>query len=695
MPRSRKKTQLTSQNPASSGEELHQLLALLGSCCSAGEKAAEQASLIFQRLAEEARNRHLEEIETAARALADHVTGWPPSRPLREAFELLEDELLRLAQALEAQGLPAEQVRALAGAAGQPEVEPNEPPDLASDPDLLREFVAEAQEHLEQIETQALVLEKDPAEAEALHAAFRAFHTLKGLAGFLQLEPIRAVAHELESILAAVRDGELQPQPDLVDLLLEGGDFLKEAVAAVEQSLQSGAPLSLPDAHSLVERLRIYVQVARERDRSLNGTHSAGSQAPEASSLPGVEAEARREAAVSGLNSSPFVRVSTAKLDYLVDMVGELVVAQALLENVLDARSLHNPKLLRALSQLSRITSEVQRTAMSMRMVPVGVLFRRMARLVRDLGRQEGKKVELVTAGDDTELDRNIVEALTDPLLHMIRNAVGHGIEPPQERLAAGKPETGQIRLAASHQAGFIQIELSDDGRGLQKQKILEKARSLGLVSTEAELSETEIYNLIFRPGFSTAARVSDVSGRGVGMDVVQRNISRLRGRVEVFSTEGKGTTFLLKLPLTLAIIEGLIVKVGDQRYIVPIYTVREMFRPTASMLSSIHGKAELVLVRGRLLPLVRLYEVFGIVPRTTDPTQALVLVAESLGKPFCLMVDELIGKQEVVIKSLGPALGQLPGFSGGAILGDGKVGLILDVENLYRLGAQHGARAA
>ena len=378
------------------------------------------------------------------------------------------------------------------------------------------------------------------------------------------------------------------------------------------------------------------------------------------------------------------VKVHTEKLDCLVDMVGELVVAQSLLRHDPHLDRIQSPRFQRNLSQLGRITTEVQRTAMSMRMVPVGTLFRRMARLVRDLSRKGNKLVELTTSGDDTELDRNIVEQLTDPLMHMVRNAIDHGLESPEERTAAGKPATGQIRLSAYHRSGSIIMELSDDGRGLNRKKILAKAKERGLIGEGAELSDQEAKSLIFEPGFSTASVVNDVSGRGVGMDVVKRNILKLRGRVAVSSEEGGGTTFSLRLPLTLAIIDGLIVGVGDQRYVVPIYTVHEMLRPSPDAISTLRNRDEMVTVRGGLLPVVRLYRQFGITPKSEDPVESLLLVTENLGTRFCLMVDELIGKQEVVIKSLGEALKGVSGIAGGAILGDGHVGLILDMDGLW-----------
>jgi two-component system, chemotaxis family, sensor kinase CheA len=380
------------------------------------------------------------------------------------------------------------------------------------------------------------------------------------------------------------------------------------------------------------------------------------------------------------------VKVDTAKLDYLVDMAGEMVIAESLVRHDQDLAALKNPLLQRKIAHLTRITAELQKTAMAMRLVPIGPLFRRMARLVRDLSRQFGKQVEMETQGDDIELDRTIVEELADPLMHMVRNSLDHGIGTPAERQAAGKQATAKLLLKANHQAGQVVIEITDDGRGLNRTKIIEKAIQKGVIHSEDGLSDNEIYNLIFQPGFSTAAQVTNVSGRGVGMDVVRRHIEKLRGRIEIRSAVGEGATFLLKLPLTLAIIDGLVVGVGRERYIVPLFAVREMFRPTAETIWTVQQRAEMALVRGTLLPVIRLYRIFHVKPKNEDPLAGVLVVAEVEGQRFCVLVDELIGKQEVVIKALGETFKNVTGVAGGAILGDGRVGLILDLDRLSKV---------
>jgi two-component system chemotaxis sensor kinase CheA len=320
-----------------------------------------------------------------------------------------------------------------------------------------------------------------------------------------------------------------------------------------------------------------------------------------------------------------------------------------------------------------------------MRMVPIGLQFQKTARMVRDLSRKAGKQIVFETAGEDTELDKSIAEELSDPLLHMVRNSVDHGIETPEERRAAGKDPTARIRISAYHQSGQIVVQISDDGRGLNRERILAKAQQNGLIQPGAQLTDNEIFLLIFEAGFSTAEKITDISGRGVGMDVVRRHVQKLRGRIDIQSKAGEGTTFFIRLPLTLAIIEGLVVLVGEQRYIVPIFSVREMFRPTQEMLSTVQGRGEMAMVRGGLLPVVRLHRRFEIAPRTTRLTEGTLIVAESEGRQFCLFVDDLVGKQEAVIKSLGQSFKSVVGVAGCAILGDGRVGLILDVDGIYK----------
>jgi len=548
---------------------------------------------------------------------------------------------------------------------------------LAQDAELVADFIFESREHLATIEQCLLTLEREPDNADAINSVFRGFHSIKGLAGILEFAAIQEVSHEVETALNLARDGVLAITPAVIDVVLESVDYLSRAIAAVE----SGGARERGSGHdSLLERVRA-VMAEKPGAPALAAPPETAVETAVDTVVP-PPGDGKRTVAPA---ESQSVRVATAKLDYLVDMVGEMVIAQSLLRHSQTLAAASDPRLHRDLSQLARITGEVQKTAMAMRMVPIGHLFQHAVRQIRDLSRQLGKQVDLVTRGENTELDKCIAEQLADPLMHMVRNAIDHGIGGPEERVAAGKPPRATITLAAYHQAGQIVIEVADDGRGLDRRKILAKARERGLAKDGEHLSEADAFRLILEPGFSTADQVTGISGRGVGMDVVCRQVEKLRGRVEIRSQAGQGTAFLLKLPLTMAIIDGLVVAVGGQRYIVPLFAVREMFRPAAESIFTVQNRQEMALVRSRLLPVLRLYKRFGLVPRTTDPCAALLIVTETEVQPFCLMVDDLIGKQEVVIKSLGEGLGEVPGVAGGAILGDGRVGLILDMGGLWR----------
>lgn len=542
---------------------------------------------------------------------------------------------------------------------------------ISQSPELLADFALESREHLVAIESQILLLERDPGNTEALGAAFRGFHTIKGLAGFLELWDAQKLAHEVETVLDRARNGELTITPAAADVILLSADSLRRWVVHLESGLHGDR--SQPPAHdqALLDRLRS-IDSASAAKTSLDlatlaaRVGSAGSR--EESQPEPVAARAPRRETLA-------VKVPTAKLDFLIELAGEMAIAESMLRHDPELAIFRTPQLQRKMAQLTRITSELQRAAMAMRLVPAGPLFRRMARMVRDLACQFGKRVELRTSGDEIELDRAIVEELAIPLMHMVRNSLDHGIEEPRERAARGKPEVASVYLKAHRLSGQVLVEVADDGRGLDREKIRAKAIARRMIPVDKNLSEEETYNLIFEPGFSTAETVSSVSGRGVGLDVVRRHVEGLRGRIEIRSSPGMGTSFLLKLPLTLGVMDGLVVGVGPERYIVPLAAVREIFRP----------RSEMALVRGKLLPVLRLYRHFQVAPKSENPLEAIFIVVEVEGQRFCLMVDELMGKQEVAIRPLGETFQHVTGISGAAILGDGRAGLILDLDRLFQ----------
>lgn len=579
---------------------------------------------------------------------------------------------------------------------------------LAADADLLREFITESREHLDNIERGLLVLEHSPSNAEVLNTIFRAFHTFKGGAAFLNLVPINRLAHVLESLLDLARQGRLMIHFTFIELILRGRDVLKKFLDEIEGQLSGKRPqepVNIPIA-SLITEVRELIRDNRAaledraadtaRPMSAPATHEPVAHAT-VDNTPAGKAPAEVDSDSARANGAAavaaMVKVNTAKLDSLLDLVGEMVIAQSLVGQNLRDFAGSNPQVQRNVAQLGRVTRELQRVSMALRMVPIRGVFQKMSRVARDIGAKLQKQVNFTTCGEDTELDRTVVEELNDPLLHMIRNAMDHGIESPEIRVASGKPAAGCLTLRACHQGGNIVVEIEDDGAGLNRDRILKRAIERGLAREGEPLADEEIFQFIFAAGFSTAEKITELSGRGVGLDVARRNIERLRGRIEISSRPALGTKFKISLPLTLAIIDGFIVQVGPERYILPTLSVRESFRPQPGMITRVQNRAEVVNVRGRIVPLVRLDEVFGVSRTSRDASGGIVVVVQAGADLRGLLVDEVSHKQEVVIRNLNEMLvhkNQL--LAGAAILGDGQVGLILDVNALVHQQARSQA---
>jgi two-component system chemotaxis sensor kinase CheA len=423
-----------------------------------------------------------------------------------------------------------------------------------------------------------------------------------------------------------------------------------------------------------------------------HGAATAGHPAPAAAPAapaPGHGPEAPKAA---GSEHSP-IRVSIEKIDELINTVGELVITQAMLSEL--GRKLQGPvaeQFRSGLNQLERNMRELQESVMRVRMLPISFTFSRFPRMVRDLAQRLGKQIELKMTGEQTELDKTVLEKIGDPLVHLVRNSVDHGIESAEKRIAAGKSPVGIVHLDACHRGGSIAVEIRDDGGGLDKSRILAKARSRGLVGANDALTDEQIHELIFLPGFSTAEKTTDVSGRGVGMDVVRRNVKELGGKIEIASELGKGSRFIITLPLTLAIVDGQSVSVGSETYIVPLTSIIESLQLQSHSVSRLTGRGEVFSFRGDVLPIVRLHDVFGVTPRARALHEGLIVVAEGDGRRIGLFVDELLGQQQVVIKSMETNYGPIDGVAGATILGDGAVALILDLPGLIRVASQRAA---
>ena len=550
---------------------------------------------------------------------------------------------------------------------------------MAENAELLTEFHAEAIDHLSMIESSLLILDEEPEDRDALNQIFRSFHTIKGVSGFLHLTPMHTLTHEVESLLDLARTGQLRLTPVIITAILQSRDAVQTMVGQITVALEQGR---LPDVIVPVGPI-----IRTVKSLALNPL-----QAPAVSVAPAMEktpepmpsapppVEAR---AGTGGGSSSTVRINTEKLDAMMNVVGELVIVQSQISESAREQADPNSPLARNISQLRRITKELQLNAMSLRLMPIKPTFQKMERLARDLSRDFGKKVVFHTEGEDTEVDRTVVEEISDPLVHMVRNSLDHGLEATDGRLAAGKPEHGSLSLKAYNQGSSIIIELIDDGRGIDPDRIHRKALEKGLVKDGDSLTHDEILQLIFAPGFSTAEKVTAVSGRGVGMDVVKRNIEKLRGKVEIITELGKGTTFRIRLPLTTAIIDGLVVRVGGDRFILPSNSVQMALRPNKEGITTVHGHGEVFDHRGRIVPIRRLHRQFRISGAVEQPEAGILVIMETNDRVTALLVDELVGKQEVVVKNLGSYLSNLPGIAGGAILGDGNIALILDPVSL------------
>jgi two-component system chemotaxis sensor kinase CheA len=596
--------------------------------------------------------------------------------------------------------------------------------------ELIGEFLQESGEGLARADQILMNIERDGLTAEMVNGLFRVFHTIKGVSGFLELRDVTALAHTTETLLNLVRQGSHELKGASLDLVFDATASMRRLLDGVADAVSRRVAFpAAPELATLLADLEraiagealpepvlpaalpgmklgeILTQPppalpAETVARALSAQAETGRKLGEELVAQGVVepkqiAQAlRAQQLADGGGAAKIketIKVDLDRVDSLVEMIGELVIVESMVVNLPEVAAIRSQVSRNYLNQLTKITRDLQGVGMRMRMVPVRGVFQKMARMVRDLSRKSGKQVRMVLSGEGTEMDRSMVEQIADPLVHMIRNSVDHGIEPAEERARAGKSPMGVIHLSAYHEGGSIAIEISDDGGGLNRDRILQKARAQGLVAEGQSLSDAEVNELIFMPGFSTAQQVTEISGRGVGMDVVKRNVEAMRGRVQIASTPGAGTSFKIVLPLTLAIIDGMLVACGEERYIIPTLAIFESIKPDRSMLFSFADRGEMVNVRGETIPLLRLDRLFGIEGAVSDPTQALVMVIESLGRKLGLLVDDVITQQQVVIKSLGSGLSDTRFVSGAAILSDGRVGLILNIEEIGSVFGERG----
>jgi two-component system chemotaxis sensor kinase CheA len=529
---------------------------------------------------------------------------------------------------------------------------------------VLASFLVESEEGLDLGEQALVQMEASPSDPELLHSIFRVAHTLKGNATSLELKELAGFAHVVEDLLDVLREQRALPDPDLISLLLKAVDELRAMVSAAV----AGRREPTAEQEDLRKKIAREAETRSKAVATVSGTPGGSGPVAKAGMLPGA--------------SHRTLRADVEKLDHMLNLTGEIVIAQGRLRQMIEKLGNEQGRaILEMHREAERLYMALQNEVMSIRMVPVGPLFRQFVRPVRDLARSHGKLARLEVVGGDVEVDTTVLEQLKDPLLHLLRNAVDHGLELPPLRESRGKNACGLIRLTAAHSGGNIVVTLQDDGAGFDRARILDRAKRLGLLSGKDEIRDQDIYGLVFHAGFSTAESVTDLSGRGIGLDVVRRNIDTLRGTVKISSTDGKGTIITIRLPLTLAIIEGFSVKVGTETFVVPLEHVTgctelpaDQRNPDASGILSLRGTA---------LPYVRLRRVFGLSGHA--PKKENIVVVKINEFHAGIAVDELLGGMQTVVKPLGRAFRGVPGIAGSTVLGDGRVGLIIDVPSLLR----------
>ncbi|CAG0969696.1 chemotaxis protein CheA [Geobacter sp.] len=588
------------------------------------------------------------------------------------------------------------------------------------DQELLEGFLTETAELLEKLDDDLVALEKAPSDTELMNGIFRSIHTVKGASSFLGFELLVKVTHKTEDVLNRLRRGELEVTPEIMDVILEAVDLVKLLVSdikggdIVERELDETIGKLLPFLSDNAKEATVLKPTApatpaaapegqvaeplpQESAMQAPAEPSPAQEtAPVKAATPPPRAQAapppapRDDKKGDDLTDNSTVRVDVKRLDDLMNQVGELVLERNRMMQLntdfhggSDETSF-GEEFGKLSKRISFVTSELQMQVLKMRMIPVEKVFKKFPRIVRNLARDLGKEVDLLVLGEETELDRSVVDEIGDPLIHLIRNALDHGLETPDERVAAGKPRKGNLILSAAHEGNQIVISIKDDGKGVDTEKVARKAREKGLITDEqlAAMGQREILDLIFLPGFSTKEKATDLSGRGVGMDVVRTNIKKLNGIIDIRSEPGQGSEFILKLPLTLAIIQSLLVEVEGETYSVPLAAVLETLRVEEQEFHTIGGQ-EVLKLRDSVLPLMRLQKIFNVQPSERSRTACYVVIVGVAEKRVGLVVSRLLGQQEVAIKSLGKYLANLPGIAGSTILGDGRVTLIIDPAGL------------
>jgi len=593
------------------------------------------------------------------------------------------------------------------------------------------DFLTEAIQLLDDAEQAFLALEGDKHNAELMNQIFRLAHNLKGTSRAVGFGDVAEFTHEFENLILKIKEGKVDVTDQVVSLLLECNDHVsvmikmlnmdldsrfdsKEIITKIQSALNgelavTAAPVAEPMVQdkeeaisaediALLERFEanldmpaqeanvLTMEQKEQRAASFFPSESAKPKTPTAESSAPAGGDHKKAPSSGGGNKGgnedDSIRVSLSRVEMLNNVVGELVIIQTILNQHRD--EVHNSQMLKSLSHLGKLSKEIQNISMSLRMVPLKQTLQKMQRIVRDTSKALSKKVHLELIGEETEIDKTVLEYLADPLVHIVRNAVDHGLESTDGRLAAGKDEEGKVTIKCFHEGNNLVIEIRDDGKGINPKIIREKAIEKGVISASATMSEEDIVNLIFHPGFSTKAEVSEISGRGVGMDVVKTNIEKLHGEVKVVTELGKGSVFKVVLPLTLAIIEGMVTKIGEEKYIIPLGQVYESLSPTPDLVHHVQGVGDCLKLRGEVLPLFRISKALQRNLTEKPIHQQIAIIVNSEERNFAVLVDDILHQQQVVIKKLGDEIKNQKGFMGSSILGDGRPAFILDLLELF-----------
>ncbi len=552
---------------------------------------------------------------------------------------------------------------------------------LISD-DMLDQFLNGAQELLDTSEKNLLVLEKEPERDNLVRETFGAIHSLKGNAGFMGFSEIEEISIEMETILDSIRNKQLDIDQNVVTILLSNIETIRNRLEVITNRTNKQEKAG---AEEKTQKEKVKPKVEdkpKPADVPIPAEKTVIREVNEKTDTD-VAKQAKAPAQMQTMQRKD-IRVETSKIDKLFDLVGELITIESMVTHSPDLVGLDLQNFNKSANMLNKITRELQEISMSIRMMPLEGHFNKMKRLVRDVSLKMNKKVNLVVSGQETEMDKNVIDEIADPLVHILRNAIDHGVEAPEVRIAKGKNEIGNVSLSARYEGNEILIVVEDDGAGISRDVILRKAQERGILKGLPDsLSNKEVFALIFEPGFSTAQTVTDISGRGVGMDVVKKNIEKLRGSVDISSVEGKGSKFTLRIPLTLAIMEAMLIRVGDSKFALPILSIRESFRPNPNSITVTMDGLEVVKVRQEILPIMRLHDLFSLESDSEKLEEGILIIIEARERKVCLFADEIVGQQQAVIKGLSDYIGKVPGVTGCMILGDGSIGLILDIESL------------